>query len=93
MERAKQARKICVILTSRKQSNAKIQWYFHDFPLIFKFHDFSMHGIFFSHFPYFPEPAGTLLLLHYSPFITLCLGSIEIDRVISEPCYRDSFTH
>ena len=23
-----------------------------------------------------------------SPFITLCLGSIELDRVISEPCYK-----
>ena len=23
-----------------------------------------------------------------SPFITLCLGSIEMDRVISEPCYN-----
>ena len=23
-----------------------------------------------------------------SPFITLCLGSIELDRVISEPCYN-----
>ena len=23
-----------------------------------------------------------------SPFITLCLGSIEMDRVISEPCYK-----
>ena len=23
-----------------------------------------------------------------SPFITLCLGSIELDPVISEPCYK-----
>ena len=23
-----------------------------------------------------------------SPFITLCLGSIELDRVISELCYK-----
>ena len=23
-----------------------------------------------------------------SPFITLCLGSIELDGVISEPCYK-----
>ena len=23
-----------------------------------------------------------------SPIITLCLGSIELDRVISEPCYK-----
>ena len=23
-----------------------------------------------------------------SPFITLCLGSIKLDRVISEPCYK-----
>ena len=23
-----------------------------------------------------------------SPFITLCLGSIELDHVISEPCYK-----
>ena len=23
-----------------------------------------------------------------SPFIMLCLGSIELDRVISEPCYK-----
>ena len=26
--------------------------------------------------------------LHGSPFITLCLGSIELDRVISELCYK-----
>ena len=23
-----------------------------------------------------------------SPFIMLCLGSVELDRVISEPCYK-----
>ena len=26
--------------------------------------------------------------LQGSPFITPCLGSIELDRVISEPCYN-----
>ena len=51
----KRARKICVILTSRKQSHAKIPWFF----ITFKFHYFSMHGFFFSHFACFPEPVGT----------------------------------
>ena len=37
---------IWVILTSRKQSHVKIPWFCHDFSIIFKFHDFSMHGIF-----------------------------------------------
>ena len=27
-------------------------------------------------------------VVHGSPFITLCLGSIELDCVISEPCYK-----
>ena len=37
---------------------------------------------------------GMCLILHcgfilqYSPFITLCLGSIGMDHVISEPCYK-----
>ena len=26
--------------------------------------------------------------IQYSPFITLCLGSIEMEHVISEPCYK-----
>ena len=26
-----------------------------------------------------------------SPFITLCLGSIELDCVISDPCYKGIF--
>ena len=29
-----------------------------------------------------------IFALQGSPFITLCLGSIELDRVISEPCYK-----
>ena len=29
-----------------------------------------------------------LLKVQGSPFITLCLGSIELNRVISEPCYK-----
>ena len=29
-----------------------------------------------------------VLQLQSSPFITLCLGSIELDHVISEPCYK-----
>ena len=28
---------------------------------------------------------------HFSTFITLCLGSIEMDHVISETCYKESF--
>ena len=28
------------------------------------------------------------LKVQSSPFIMLCLGSIELDRVISEPCYK-----
>ena len=39
---------------------------FHNFSIIiqviFKFHDFSMHGTLFSDFPGFPELVGTLLL-------------------------------
>ena len=27
-------------------------------------------------------------VLQGSTFVTLCLGSIELDRVISEPCYK-----
>ena len=34
----------------------------------------------------FPEPL--LIMVQGSPFIMLCLGSIELDRVISEPCYK-----
>ena len=32
--------------------------------------------------------AFTVIMMQDSPFITLCLGSIEMDRVISEPCYK-----
>ena len=29
------------------------------------------------------------MMIQDSPFITLCMGSsIELDRVISEPCYK-----
>ena len=38
---------------------------FHDFLEIFKFPDFSMHGIFFNHFPGFPGPVATLTS-HYN---------------------------
>ena len=31
--------------------------------------------------------------VHYSPFIMLCLLSIEIGRVISEPCYKGTVLH
>ena len=31
---------------------------------------------------------GSILLLQDSPFVTLCLGSIELDRVISELYYK-----
>ena len=31
---------------------------------------------------------NTVQLIQCSPFITLCLGSIGIDRVISELCYK-----
>ena len=30
-----------------------------------------------------------LIQVQGSPFITLCLGSIELGRVISEPCYKE----
>ena len=39
----------------------------HDFSLIFKCYDFSMDGNFFSHFPGFPEPVGTLLIVCHAP--------------------------
>ena len=29
-----------------------------------------------------------IVVIQGSPFIMLCLGSIELDRVISEPCYK-----
>ena len=48
-------------LLSERSEWEKIEWYWHpesnlipkchDFSLIFKFHDFSMHVIFFCHFP------------------------------------------
>ena len=63
VEGAKRARKNCVILTSRK--HLKIPWF-----LIFKFHDFSMHGFFFSHLPCFPgspELVGTLIKVGIEP--------------------------
>ena len=31
------------------------------------------------------------LITGQSLYITLCLGSIELDRVISEPCYKGIF--
>ena len=35
------------------------------------------------------DPQFTCVFLNkYSPFITLCLGSIELDHVISELCYK-----
>ena len=60
VEQAKWARKIRVILTSKKPAHAEIPRFFHDLPLIFKFLDFSMHRFSFSHFPCFPEPVETL---------------------------------
>ena len=33
--------------------------------------------------------ALTELLVQDSPFITLCLGSTELDHVISELCYKE----
>ncbi len=41
----------------------EIPWFFHDFGLFFKFHDFSRSGKCFFHFPGFPwfsRPLGTL---------------------------------
>ena len=35
-----------------------------------------------------PEKPTIIITIQGSPFITLCLGSIELDRVISEPCYK-----
>ena len=40
----------------------KIPSFFHDYSGFLKFHDFSMHGIYFSDFPGFPELVGTLLV-------------------------------
>ena len=34
------------------------------------------------------EENASLIAVQGSPFITLCLGSIELDSVISEPCYK-----
>ena len=45
------ARKIWVILRSRKQSHAKIPWFFINFQIP---QLFPIHGIFFCHFPCFP---------------------------------------
>ena len=32
---------------------------------------------------------GTISVIQYNLIITLSLGSIEVDRVISEPCYNE----
>ena len=47
---------------------------FHDFSVIFKFHDFSMHGTFFCDFPGFPGfpvLVGTLSSLHLNILMDL----------------------
>ena len=36
----------------------------------------------------FLENIPKVIHVQGSPFKTLCLGSIELDRVISEPCYK-----
>ena len=54
--------------TSQKTSSQthklfhKIPWFFNDFSVFFKFHDFSMHETFFFDFPGFPVLLGTLLM-------------------------------
>ena len=34
------------------------------------------------------DRATTCSLIQYSPFVTLCLGSIRMDDIISELCYK-----
>ena len=34
-----------------------------------------------------------VLPIRYSPFIMLCLGSLEMDRVIREQCYKVTVVH
>ena len=36
---------------------------------------------------------GLNVQIHFGPFIMLCLGSIEMDRVVSEPCYKGTVLH
>ena len=55
----------------------KIPWFFYDYSVFFKFHDFSMHGTYFSvfpGFPWFPELVGTLSLPLHCLWIIRCCG-------------------
>ena len=43
----------------------------------------------FEHFSLaVPNKNGEVYNIQYSPFLTLCMGSIGIDLVISESCYK-----
>ena len=77
---------------------SEFPWHFHDFSQEMEFHDFSISGRFFSHFPWFPWflPDGGLPVFNGLPYDHRCNSSFihHLQRLmISTSLFSQTFRH